>query len=189
MNLDMDIFWNSCKSYFVRLLSLLRFFACYSWFSFTRSSSNIIFWTDTKTSLPRSRLGLTKISWVSQYCFHLVFFLWQQTSHREIMPQTMNLCEAVNVFFFAEEILIKVGTWICWEDISFWRFRNALSYLFSLFLFTRFVMTTPKKFSLAYMQSSKSQVYPPKCACVIFSEEMLILAVEKLKNSRPFWSN
>lgn len=39
------------------------------------------------------------------------------------------------------------------------------------------------------IQSDKSQVYPRKSACMIFSEELLIFAVEKLKNSRPFWSN
>lgn len=39
------------------------------------------------------------------------------------------------------------------------------------------------------IQSNKSQVYPHKSACMIFSEELLIFAVEKLKNSRPFWSN
>lgn len=33
MNLDMDVFWNSCKSYFVRLLSVLRFMVIHGFHS------------------------------------------------------------------------------------------------------------------------------------------------------------
>ena len=63
------------------------------------------------------------------------------------------------------------------------RYRTCL-----VFFFHKICHDDAKEILLG-IQSSNSQVYPRKSACVIFSDELLILAVEKLKNSRPLWSN